>query len=374
MCNAIAKVASAMADNENDIRSKTESVCELFSGNRDSEAFEYLRSQSESPLQVPFHYLDLVEMDKTASAARAVKPTPAQVELAYRAILQRAAEDDAAVLDHVEKCDDPDQLIAALLCSSESILRMPELYARAFPFERRLWHVHIPKTAGSSFFAAAAESGWGFVNTNMLSEAGDDLRRVASAVRPSPTAKGGTIVSGHWRLPQYLGSIGPFDRVVVFVRDPVERFISEFNYAVDVLHGHPNVHAADPTPFLERGLEPESFSKSYQRGFFSGNVQCSYLSADATCASTLSNLAKCHAELLPYDAVDDAVSRYFPGVARKRMNASNNHVRSADVGCSLREEIIAANHHDFVLQEIAKSRYQLRRPRGGRTGVVRETC
>ncbi len=346
-----------MFDNSNDIGSQTESVCELFSCDRDSKVFEYLAQHSESPLQVPFYYLDLIRMGKEGrGAARSAKPTAEQVELGYRAILQRPPEDGAVVRQQIERCNDIEQLLVGLLSSQEAILRMPQLHARAFPLTRRLWHVHIPKTAGTSFFSTAVESGWGYVNTNILADAIGNLQQVAAAVRLSPGTKGRTIISGHWHLWQSIDGIGPFDHVVAFVRDPVELCISEFNYAVDAVIGRPNVHSVDPKPFLARGLDKTSFLKTLENGFFAWNAQCSYLSADATCGSALKNLATCQAELLPCDAVDSAASRFFPAVAQPRENVSNKHVRSVDLDGLLREEIIVRNNHDFLLYEIAKMR------------------
>ncbi len=341
------------------VGSETEAVCELFAHGRNSEVFDYLVHYAESPLQVPFYYLKLVRIGKAGSGpATTVKPSAEQVELAYRAILQRPPEDSAVVLHQVDVCADSQQLISALLTSQEVIARMPALYARAFPLTRRLWHVHIPKTAGSSFYGAARDGRWGFVNTNVLSGAVGNLQQVAAAVRHAPGPQSRAIISGHWNLARYMDSIGPFDPVVVFVRDPLEMAISEFNYAVDVVNRSANVHGADPTPMLDRGLDPESFQRTYQRGFFVRNVQCAYLSPDATCTSALKNLTLLNADLLPTAAANPAITKYFAIVPQQRINVSRKHIKSADVSSSLREEILVESHHDVVLNGIAEMRYR----------------
>lgn len=351
-------MSTALVD-EIETRSETEVVCGLFSPDRCSEAFEYLSKRSETPLQVPFYYLKLVQLGKAPDGAtRPAKLAAEQVELAYRAILQRLPEDAEVVQFHVEKCADPAELVAALLSSQEAVLRMPQLFARAFPLTRLLWHVHIPKTAGTSFFAAANTSGWGYVNTNLLSGAAGDLQRIAAALRLCEEPHGRAIISGHWHFLQYLDCIGPFDQVIAFVRNPLESWISEFNFAVDVVQGRSNVHAAEAAPFLARGLDPNSFVESYKRGYFIANLQCSYLSSDATCASALKNLATCNAELLPSDAVNSAIARYFPRVARQNVNVSRKHVTTVDIHPSLREEILVVNGHDCVLNQIAEMRFR----------------
>jgi hypothetical protein len=341
-------------DTATDITSQTEAACELFAGKRHGPTFEWLKGRCRSPLQVPFYYLKLVRRGRVSALARSPAPTAAQVELAYRVILQRPPESRAAVLHQIRACENLGRLIAGLLTSEEAVTRMPELHARAFPLARRLWHVHIPKTGGSSFFAAAVEGGWGYVNTNKLQDAVGDLEGVAGAVRLGP--KGSAIVSGHWLLTRFGGSIGPFDRVVVFVRDPVELCLSEFNYAVDVVQGRENVHAATPEAFLQRGLVPGSFSHTFERGFFQPNMQCARLSDQGTCESALRNLAGCQAELLPHDAVDRTIERYFPAARRQRVNVSNKHVHRAEVEPSMRARLILSSGHDFLLHEVARLR------------------
>lgn len=350
---------NAFSTIDGEIDSCTESVSQLFACNRDREVFDYLRHQSQTPLQVPFYFLHLLQQGNAGrGAGRPIRPSAEQVDLAYRAILQRPPEDDGVVSQHMENCADIDVLIDTLLGSQEVVERMPQLYARAFPLGQRLWHVHIPKTAGSSFFDAAEASGWGFVNTNMLSGAVGDKQRVAESIRLSPDPTGPTIITGHWSFPQYFDCFGPFDQVVAFVRDPVEQCISEFNYAVDVVKGRPNVHAADPQPILQRGLDPQSFQRSFEQGYFFSNLQCGYLSSDATCATSLRNLAACRAALFPSSAASEVISRYFPTAGQRRVNVSTKHVTKADVDGALREAILLMSSQDFLLNEIAELRHR----------------
>ena len=338
----------------------TSLVCELFASDRNSRLFKHLRDRAESPLQVPFYYLDLIrggQVDTMPPAGDG--PSIEQVKLAYQAILQRAPENSSIIARQIEACATVHDLIVGLLTSHEVILRLPHLHARAFPGAHRIWHLHIPKTGGTSFFGTAGRVGCNFVNTNMLSGALGDLSKIANSLRLVGQGNSRTVViSGHWRLPQYRDAIAPFDKVVVFVRDPVQRLVSEFNYAVDVVRGNSNVHASDPQLFLSRGLDPKSFTNTLQSGFFSSNLQCSFLASEATCEAALNACVSCDAEVLPSSAVNHAVSRFFPGAENRRANVSHKHLTAVEITSDVYESILAANSHDFALFQIAQSRFE----------------
>jgi hypothetical protein len=219
-----------------------------------------------------------------------------------------------------------------------------------------LWHVHIPKTAGTSFFSAADESGWDYLSTNSLSASAGDLQKVARSLRTSPHSLSRTIVSGHWQLFRHLDSVAPSDRVVVFVRDPVECMASEFNYAIDVVNGASNVHAGEAQPFLDRGLDPTSFRRTYERSFFAFNLQCSFLSLNGACASAIKNLTASNADLLPCEAMDQTIAQYFPSVPQRRVNASNRHISATEIPRAIREEILVRSAQDVLLHQIARMR------------------
>jgi hypothetical protein len=132
--------------------------------------------------------------------------------------------------------------------------------------------------------------------------------------------------------------------------------VSEFNYAVDVVSGSPDVHEGSPNEFLERGLDPTSFQKSYDAGFFNTNLQCHYLAVDGTCESALKNLAACNGELAPSNSVEQCIARFFPKVSNRWDNVSNKHFHSRDIGPAMREELLLKNQHDFLLHHIAEAR------------------
>lgn len=335
----------------------TQDVCEIFSAGR-GPVYDYLRFNAESPQQVPFYYLKLVREGKTER--RSGRPAPLateQVGIAYHAIFQHDPSPEL-VSTLQEACGDHKKLIHELLASPRFIERLPNLLVQAFPELRRLWHVHIPKTAGTSFLAAGVDSGWGFVNYNRLAAATGDLQEVADSLHIGPEIRSRLIISGHWHLWRHLADIDPGDPVVIFVRDPLEAMISEFNFAVDVVNGNDNVHTADPSVMLDRGFDPASFENSYRQGFFVANVQCSYLAQDFQCHTALANLSRLNAELLPSRAVDYATRKYFATVGRRHENVSNKHLEFHDLPRSLREEMMLRSTQDVMLNEVAKRRFQ----------------
>ncbi len=335
----------------------TETVCEVFSAGR-GPVYDYLRFNAQSPQQVPFYYLKLVRDGKTERRpGRATRLSTEQVGIAYQAVFQHDPSPDLVSTLH-ETCGDHRKLTHELLASPRFIERLPSLLAQAFPDLRRLWHVHIPKTAGTSFFAAATASGWGYVNYNRLLAAAGDVQKVAESLRIGPEIRSRLIISGHWHLWRQLSDIDPVDPVVIFVRDPLEAMISEFNFAVDVVNGSDNVHAASPSVMLDRGFDPASFPNSYRQGFFVANVQCSYLAHDSLCQTVLANLARLNAELLPSSAVDYATRKYFATIGRRRENVSRKHIELHDLAPSLREELLLRSTQDVMLNEIARRRFQ----------------
>ena len=346
-----------MIDCASSFNACTEAVCEVFSAGRGS-VYDYLRFNAQSPQQVPFYYLKLVREGKTERrSGRATRLSTEQVGIAFQAVFQHDPSPELVSTLH-ESCGDQKKLISELLASPRFIERLPNLLAQAFPDLRRLWHVHIPKTAGTSFFAVASDSGWGYVNYNRLLAAAGDVQKVADSLHIGPEIRSRLIISGHWHLWRHLSDIDPADPVVVFVRDPLEAMISEFNFAVDVVNGSENVHAADPSVMLDRGFDPTSFQNSLRQGFFVADVQCSYVAHDSLCHTALANLARLNAELLPSNAVDYATRKYFATIGRRRENASHKHIELHDLAPSLREELLLRSTQDVMLNEIARRRFQ----------------
>jgi hypothetical protein len=334
----------------------TQAVCEIFAAGR-GPLYDYLRFNAQSAEQVPFYYLKLVREGKDdLRAGRPLRLSAEQVEIAFRAILQH--EPSAELVEQLlSTCDGHKQLLAQLLGSPRFIERLPRLLSQAFPQLRRLWHVHIPKTAGTSFFTAAVNSGWGYINFNLLAAA-SNMQQVANALRFGPESRNRLIISGHWHLWRHMHDIEPADSVVTFVRDPLDAMVSEFNFAVDVVNQCSHVHSAHPSVMLDRGLDPASFEKSYRQGFFVANVQCSYLAQDFHCHSALANLGRFNAALLPSHAVDYATRKYLAVASLRRENVSQKHLALRDLPLSLREELLLRSGQDALLNDVARRRFQ----------------
>ncbi len=337
----------------------THTVCQLFANFQKPEVYEYLCKKSESPLQVPYHFLALASEGQVSLHCDTVsRPSREEVEIAYRAILQRGVESSEMFDVQIENSKNTLSLIVSLLTSVEANTSMPVLWSRAFPVADRLWHVHIPKTAGSSFVSMAMNQGWSFINTNVRQSAIGNPRNLGVGVKIGEQHPEKQLITGHWRLPQFLHCIGPFDRLITFARDPLERLVSEFNYFVDVCNHSPNVHKDNPKTYLNLGFDPECFVRTYENGFFQKNLQCQFLATDSTCVSALANLDRLDAVILPSTALNRITKQYFGISKSPRVNVSNKHLRCEDLDASLKEELLLANQQDLMLWQITSLRYE----------------
>ncbi len=321
---------------------------------------------AQNSLQLPFLFLAALSRDAerlgdygTAIAAMVATQnsspslTPEDVDLAYRIILQRRPESSQVVQLQVSAAKTPLEIAWRLICSTEWSQQINGLFRAAFPGVARLWHCHAPKTGGSAFFDAAQRAGWGYINTNLLEVAGQRLHAVAEAVRYLDRQS--VLVSGHRPVWQSQPAIGPFDNGIMFVRDPVERLVSYFNFASDVVAGRENVQPGDSKPFLDKGYDPTSFEKTYLAGFFEVNEMCFYLSANRTCRDAMRALREYEIELAIMDDASEFCQRYF-GVAAAKINASTKTLKVTDVAPALAQAIIAENAEDLALYNIALSR------------------
>ncbi|MBW0365461.1 hypothetical protein KXJ81_04295 [Ensifer adhaerens] len=314
----------------------------------------YLRQHSGTALEIPFWYLNYVRLHGDPKIALGSRPiVEHDVRLAYGQVLQRRPESQDMIASQIAGHATANALAISLLEGTEWRLRVAQLCSNAFPNRRRLWHVHIPKTAGTSFWLAAEESGSDHLNTNWLGDA-TDVVTMAKAVRLSPSDNV-IVVSGHAPLAQWFDAIGSSDRALTFVREPVEVVISLFNYACDMYHERDTVHSGSVDEFLSLGFDPTSFEASYDSEYIPRNLQCSFLAPDATCRSALELAASANCEILPVQLVDDVIVREFER-AQPRANISSGAVRRENVPQKLLERIYYENAQDYALYAVATER------------------
>jgi hypothetical protein len=97
--------------------------------------------------------------------------------------------------------------------------------------------IHIPKTAGTSFRKAAKQEMkciWDYgpnspETSKLFSETTYSAK--ANEIPQRISEKGIELISGHFKADKYAELI-PNSRLIAFVRDPVDRLISEYNHHV----------------------------------------------------------------------------------------------------------------------------------------------
>lgn len=303
-----------------------------------------------SAFQIPFFFLKMLEQrDVIRADARINLHT---ISLVYRCILQRHIESIEIVEQHTKNHSSLSDLIDFLFFSPEWKSRSVELFLRAFPDKERVWHPHIPKTAGSSFFSAAYQSGASYFNTNIL-EGASSLTEIGSAFR---IACNPLLISGHFPVHQFENVIGSFDQIVTFVRDPLERAKSMFQYSRDVVDGSDRVHKADPTPLFASGFVYDSFEQSFENGFFPPNLQCAFITPLSTCCGALNTASRMGFEIGSVNDVDDAIRQVLRGPAIVRENVSQSTDIEQPLSPDLVARFTACNAEDEMLFRVVRSR------------------
>ena len=309
----------------------------------------------ENPLQLPFLFLaGFSPADEQPGAGETGEPLSAEdVELAYRLILQRRPESSEPVRQNLKTAKSPFEVASRLLCSAEWALRVNDLFRAAFPMVPRLWHIHAPKTGGSAFVIAGRRAGWGWIEMNLLDLPGRSLQATAQAVRYIEGKD--LLVTGHRMAWQVQSAIGPFDSGIMFIRDPLSRVVSWYNFGLDVIAGRENVHKNDPKEFFSRGFDPASFEQTRRAGFFRLNENCYFLSPNRSCREALRTAEACGIELALMEDVSEQCIRFF-GLPAEIVNKSTGALKAADIRPDLAEAIIAENAEDVALHAIVRAR------------------
>lgn len=313
------------------------------------------QARIENPLQIPFLFLaGFSPADAQPGAGETGEPLcAADVDLAYRLILQRRPESSEPVQQNLSTAKSPFEVASRLLCSAEWAQRVNEFFRVAFPTVRRLWHIHAPKTGGSAFFDTGCRAGWGYIHLNLLDLPGRSLQATADAVRYIEGKN--LLVSGHRMAWQVQTAIGPFDTGIMFVRDPLSRAVSYYNFASDLVAGRENVHKGDTKFFFDTGFDPSSFEKTHLAGFFVANEMCLYLSQNRSCREALRTAEACGIELALMEDVSEQCIRFF-GLPAEIVNKSTGALKAADIRPDLAEAIIAENAEDVALHAIVRAR------------------
>ena len=179
-------------------------------------------------------YRPEVGLRRLLDDAGASNMSPRQI---YHAVHNRPPD----VLEAALRCEDydPAQRFIAALSSREFQELLASRLLHAFPEKRRLFFVHIPKTAGVDL-AARAIGRYASFSTNLLDPVLTPtpemlflaIKHVVLEMAVSDTI----FISGHTELGKYElwagNGVRYQDAVFTVVRDPVEQIISQVNYVL----------------------------------------------------------------------------------------------------------------------------------------------
>jgi len=173
----------------------------------------------------------------------------------YFSILQRPPE-SRNVIRLGEETYDPQQHFCEILCSDEFQSRLIRLLLDSFPEKRRLIHIHIPKSAGTHFFAKIAPL-YPCINQSIeisswtsKQELMEILANFASIIEFYDF----TMVHGHFSVNHVINEIGVRfgDQIFSVVRDPVMSAVSMANYVATRLMADPSGSYPDTREWLDQ--------------------------------------------------------------------------------------------------------------------------
>jgi hypothetical protein len=172
----------------------------------------------------------------------------------YFSILRRPPETRRLVeMDNTSF--DPKQRFCEMICSDEFQSRLVRLLLESFPEKRRLIHIHIPKSAGSHFFARVAPL---FPCINNLIEvpgwtSKQELMEILSEFAAIVDFFEFLMVHGHFTLNYVTREVGVRfgDQISTVVRDPVMSAISMANYVASRLLSDPMGTYPDTRQWLD---------------------------------------------------------------------------------------------------------------------------
>jgi hypothetical protein len=172
----------------------------------------------------------------------------------YFSILQRPPE-TRRLIGHDNTSYDPKRHFCEMICSDEFQSRLICLLLGSFPEKRRLIHIHIPKSAGTHFFARLAPL---YPCINKLIEVPDwtskqELMEILSGFASIVDFFEFLMVQGHLTLNYVTQEIGVRfgDEISTVVRDPVMSAISTANYVASRLMVDPMGTYPDTRQWLD---------------------------------------------------------------------------------------------------------------------------
>jgi hypothetical protein len=284
----------------------------------------------DDPRHLPYALIERYGMQPESG------PTGMTVERACRLVLGRSPT--AADAELCASCGTDVQKVLALMGLREYRNAAPRLLTAAFRDSPRIWHAHIPRTGGTALMRGAIEAGYAIVNWTAL--AADPRLYTLTRLRR------GLFFTGHRPLTEYTPYISRRDRVVVILRDPIERALSMLHYIEGLVREAPGQH--DAQSFLAAGFVPGDLDASAH--ILTPNEQCYQLAARYTCRDALHILRYTHCTPVMMREFGAAYRDLFGTAPKVRVNASRS-AAGAQVSSSTKALLLDRNAEDVALVE-----------------------
>jgi len=307
--------------------------------------------------------------------AKRINFTDVKSSQMYLSILQRPPETRNLVRWDDEGYD-PSQHFCETLWSDEFQIRILRLLLSSFPEKRRLIHIHIPKSAGSHFFAKMAPI-YPCINhviqvPSLTSK--QELMEILAGFASIVEFYDFLMVHGHFSLNYVVQEIGVRfgDEIFTVVRDPVSSAISMANYVVTRLMADPSGSYADTRQWLDLlGME------TFPEGCSSDNVKAVALAAlhddriahlnpichhlgDGTSESAINNIVINNVEITDTCRYDRWLEGRWDISTGSRINQSLPILNHDDVIPQLSERLSYLCSEDIKVFEAVKSRLDAR--------------
>jgi hypothetical protein len=277
--------------------------------------------------------------------------SPSQI---YFSVLQRPP-DSRRSIQRADGRYDPSQNFCEMLRSDEFQSRVIPLFLDSFPEKRRLFYIHIPKSAGTHFFTVLAPL-YPCLNQSIQVASWtskQELMEILAGFASIIDFYDFVMVHGHLTLNYLLQEIGVRfgDEILTVVRDPVMSAISMANYVASRLMADPSARYPDTRQWLNQlGMDslPERCSNGYVKALALAalhddrivqiNPICHYL-GDGTSESAINNIVTNNVEITDTCRYDRWLERRWGIPAGSRINRSLPILNPDDVVPRLSERL-----------------------------------
>lgn len=272
------------------------------------------------------------------------RATPELFNIAYELLLRRPVESEGLAMLRARKVNSQLKLVKDIIRSEEALQqadRFRMLSKPALNASPKTIFLHIPKTAGSSFYKLA---------TSIYSERASFN---TTGEIPEQGFAGANIIGGHFSYSTYEQMTG--QRVfLALVRDPVERAVSNFNFYKNEEQGREQRISEN---FDHEDMKKTLRESPFRKGFIH-NIQCRYLSGRPAFSSVKSAFKRDvfivgHFQNLSSWLTIVGERLGWPTVELPRKNVASNpdYLEQFQSDAELIDILRTQNEEDFALSE-----------------------